>query len=309
MKHEKSWWWDRNRKRDEMEKLATIRNEVINEADLPKRKALSLVKTKLRWFTKEINTFAGRFTIDGSEGEVGFHFSIPWLFSISIDWEYINGEFKKRYPKIAELDADVIWGFVFNKTYISLSWGEYRTIFGERKGWSWMEDWGDLLRGRNTKVVWTKHLPVLKIQMTVFSSYKLDSYPKEVNILDEDKMLDAMRRIHASAIKPRSLEELKRNPGLKYGLISVGLTVYERTGTWYFTRWFPLKHKQYGVTSDVGIIVPGKGENSWDQDDEVLQSFYHEETDNCDFSVGSAKSPIEAAQSYIDSIERKLKRY
>lgn len=308
MKHEKSWFWDRNKKRDQMEKLATLRNEVINEADLPKHKALSLVKTKLRWFTKEINALTARFSIDGGEGEVGFYLSIPWLFSISVDWEYINGEFKKRYPKIAEDDADVTWGFTLNKTYISLSWREYRTMFGERKGWNWMEDWVDLLRGRNTKVVWTKHLPVLKIQMTVFSSYKLDSYPKEVNILDEDKMLDAMRAIHTSAIKPRTLEELKRNPGLKYGLISVGLTVYERTGTWYFTRWFPTKHKQYGVTSDVGIIVPGKGENSYDQDDELCQSFYHEETDNCDFSVGSAKSPIEAAQAYINSIERKLKR-
>lgn len=308
MKHEKSWFWDRNKKRDQMEKLATMRNEVINEADLPNRKELSLVKTKLRWFTKEINSFAARFSIDGGEGEVGFYFCIPWLFSISVDWEYINGGFKKRYPKIAEDDADVTWGILLNKTYVTLSWREYRTMLNDRKGWYWTKDWADILRGDNTKVVWTKHLPVLKIQMTVFSSYKLDSYPKEVNILDEDKMLEAMRAMHASAIKPRTLEELKRNSDLKYGLISVGLTVYERTGTWYFTRWFPTKHKQYGVASDVGIIVPGKGENSWDQDDEICLSLYHEETDSCDFSVGSAKSPIEAAQAYIDSIERKLKR-
>lgn len=295
----KSWFWNRNEKREELEK------KEVAKGNLPVAKKISYVSTKLAWFSKSIRNFAIKFFIDGVESEVGFYFTIPYLAHLSVTLQFDHDAFKKKWPKLNKEDLGREWGISITREYVAVYWN-YISDNDHKSGFSWMGDWSDIIRGKNTVVEWRPCVKVLTTHRDITTSYRLSSYPKEVEIIRTPEMLRRMKSMHESKLgeeKPK-VADTTEGPGI----IRVPITIYERVGVWSYKRWWKIKHVRYEVASDVGIIVPGKGENSWDQDDEVCISRFDAERDSADFSCGGEKTPEAAADAYINSIKRKLSR-
>lgn len=299
----KSWQWCCNKDYDAQQEAIKQGGSVAYGKEVVS-KAVQYIYTKLRWFSKENTNFTARFYIDGVENETGFYLTIPWLFHIHIYgcWDY--NAFKARWPSLSHNDIDKAWGFCWAREYISLEWGHsYEdTLSGTKEqGFYWLKDWSDLIRGEIVDVTWEKGKQVLKVEKGYTTGYKVNNYPPEVDIVDVAHMFDQMGAMHGR--KCTAKEGVFEGPVS----ITIPITVYKRTGTWTYKRWFKVKRDIYEVAADVAIIVPGKGENSWDQDDELIQSKYNPETGTCDFSSG-ADTPEAAVDAYINSIRKKFIR-
>lgn len=278
---EKRWFWDRDKKRNEIQKAAYVNNTEAT-TEIPPAKSISYISTKLAWFDKAIRGFRSSFYIEGGESEVGFYLTIPWLFSISITLQYESEVFKKKWPELYAKDGNLSWGFSFTRDYFSLEWKRYTEMMGNERGFHIMKDWRDLIMGDYTTVSWSKSEKVYSKYHPIATHYRVDDYDRKEVMVD-------------------------RNPANEGVIIQVPISVYKKVGTWHYKRWWNIKRTRYEVESEVGIFVRGKGENSWDQDDEICISRFNPDRDCADFSCG-AKTPEEAADAYIESIKRKLNR-
>lgn len=270
-KYTKRWFWHRELDRDELikRKMAT---------GLPEPEAVSLVRpcdrrvrmvsTRLYWW-KGANRFDVNFGIDGNEGEYHFWFILPWLFGIAItvgcNWDW----FKRRYPALVKDGADLSYGVGLSRSYISVHWGDRDTGSSfERRGFHWIKDWGDLLRGDNTSVEWGK---------------------AEL-VYEKDHRLRVVYRSNRHPVVPHYQ--------------STRIRVYKKVGVWHFSRWFPKRHTRWEVECDQVFTMPGKGENSWDCEDDTWGGYnFDAERQSCNFSSG-AKTVDAAVQGFIESFNK-----
>ena len=299
MKNEKMWWWRRDKKREELLDMENkIHKMLINNSEhnpktedlyskiktnIPPAKRINTVITRLKWFSKTIHGFSLRGYINSGDGPtIGGYVTIPWLFSLSIECQCDYDWFKNRYPKLFEENGKIAWGISLSKDYIYISWNDYEDCMcdsNKRTGFHYIAEWSDIIRGNYTKVIWDEPVKVLTTTRKIATGYKTENYPDAKKMIASDKVI-----------------------------VTLPITVYKKVGTWYYKRWFNKKYTRYEVVCDVGIVVPGKGENSWDCDDEIHKSPWNEKEKSSSFSTGGCKSPELAADTYVNSIEHCLNR-
>lgn len=279
----KKWFKDFNEKRDSIEKQMLSKGVTAKESDLPTKSKLGILISKLSLFSKENNSLKFNFYINGEENNIGFYFVFPYLINFSFELELEREYFKKKFPLISKESRDVDWGFGFYSTYAHFKFNSYNDIYGKSFGFSKFIEYVDLLKGDIKEITEGKLEKVLETNITITTNYKLTEYPKEVKLI-------------------YPVSEMKGCVG-----IDIPLTIYRKVHTRHYKRWFSKTITRYSVESHIGIIVPGKGENSWDQDDWVMQSKLTADGQSTGFSC-VADSPEEAAIIYRDSILRNLKR-
>lgn len=279
----KKWFKDFNEKRDNLEKQMLSKGVIAKDSDLPVKSKFSILTSGFTLFSKENNSFKFNFYINGEENNVGFYFTLPYLinfyFELGLEKEY----FKKKFPLISKESRDVNWGFSFYSTYAHFSFNTYQDIYGKSFGFHKFIEYNDLLKGGIKETKAGKAIKVLETNISIVTNYKLSDYPKEVKLVYSNSENKGPARI------------------------DIPLTIYKKDYTYCYKRWFSKTISIYEVESHVGIIVPGKGENSWDQDDEIRLSEFNTEYDSADFSC-AADSPEEAAIKYKESILRHFKR-
>lgn len=279
----KKWFKDFNEKRDNMEKEMLSKGVVGKESDLPAKSKLGILISRLTLFSKENNSLKFNFYINGEENNIGFYFVIPYLINFSFELGLEREYFKKKFPLISKKSRDTNWGFGFYPTYAHFKFNSYNNIYGKSFGFSKFIEYVDLLKGDVKEITEGKLEKALETNISISTNYKLSGYPKEVKLIYSNSEMKGTARI------------------------DIPLTIYKKTITYHYKRWFSKTITRYEVESHVGIIVPGKGESSWDQDDWIMESKLNTDGQSTGFSC-VADSTEEAAIKYRDSILRNLKR-
>lgn len=273
-----------NKKRDDEEKKLHAKRASSEEFENlpPRHKYLTYISFGLKLFTRENTGFRLHFSNNGSESDHTFYFIIPWLLQFQIVVQWNVDFYKRKWGELYKDDIDKNWGFSFYKSWFCLSWNNGTGYLGKSTGFFYSRDWENVFKGETKDVEWGKSRAVLHTARPVCTHYKTELY-KDLGDL------------------------VKKNTGNGGVVVTVPMVVYEIVGIRRWGRWFPSKVVRYNVASEVPITVPGKGDNEWDQDDEVYHSKYDSARDDTDFSCG-AKGPQEAAEAYINTIKRALIR-
>lgn len=280
---EKTFHWYRKEKWDTEFKQNMVHGCQAVEAEARstvRKPRITSVFTRLFW-GKQARRFAASFCIDGGEGEIYFYFILPWLFGVSVslncDWHW----FKAKWTILNETSGSKRWGFNIDRAYISVDWNTYEDSMhssNKRTGFRLIKEWTDLIKGRCTGVTWKEPYLVLDARENVNVSYKTHTYDGA-----GEPLPDGTRDI------------------------STNFKVFSKEGTWHYPRWWNMTVAHYEVTYDRTFLVPGKGENSWDCDDDHLSSVWDDEHKSANYSC-TAKTPEEAVAKCIENIQKKMRR-
>lgn len=278
----KGWFKDFNEKRNNLEKQMLSKGVIAKKSDLPAKSKLGILTSALTLFSKENNSLKFNVYVNGGEDNAGFYFTIPFLINFSFELGLEREYFKKKFPLISKESRDVSWGFGFYSTHAHFKFNSYNDIYGKSFGFQKFIEYVNLLKRDVKCVTVSKIEKVLETNVSITTNYKLSDYPKEVKLIYSNSEMEGPARIY------------------------IPLTIYRKVYTHCYKRWFSKKTTMYMVVSHVGIIVPGKGDNSWDQDDWVMQSKLNTYVNTTDYTC-HCDSPEEAAKLYRNDILRNLK--
>lgn len=253
---------------DRTERYDAVSKQNVSGAaavEIPRSK-IEYVSTRLGWW-RAVKQLSLHFYIDGVEAEIGGWLSVPWLFQISITLKCDWGWFKSRYPELQRNDVSKSWGFVTTPEYFSFKWG-YVDDDETPKGIYILKDWSDLIRGKSIVVQSKPAKCVYETRIPVDTFYPSP----------------------ASQSSPVS--------------VWTRFTVYAIEYTVTYTRWFSRRYTRYEVAHDQTFIVPGKGENSWDCDDENWTSVWDTAQQSAEFSMSGVSKPHEAVDAYLILLHR-----
>lgn len=276
-KYVRRWHWNRERDHDDLVRQKMAKGLPVAEAVAlvrPCTRRIKTVNTRFYWW-RAANRFALHFDIDGAEPSYNFWFVIPWLFGISIELECNRDWFKRKYPDLLKTNSSKTWGLTLNRTYGAFEWASCVDNFAsseKRTGIYKLWDWVNVLKGENTDVTWSKAELVLEkdIQLQVICKSKL-------------------------------------HPNVPYAQ-TTRVQVYRKVGTWHFSRWFPKKYTRWEVECDQVFIMPGKGENSWDQDSWEWGGYnFDAKRQSCNFSCGG-KDAWAAVERFKEAFTRYQKQ-
>lgn len=241
------------------------------KAHLPKPKKVEYFSIKLNLFSKENKGLGVHYDIDGVDHCKYFYFIIPWLISFTVTVNWNHDRFKATYPELMKDDISKEWSFIFTQQYWSFYWNYSEDVVsGKRSGFKKFVEVSDLLKGPVTHHLGHPSELVLTTTRPLKTSYRTESGGEEI--------------------------------------IQLQIQVRKKEIVYFYKRWFSKTYTRWDVICETPVTVPGKGENGWDCGDEVLTSTYRPELDTSDFTVGSAKNAEMAADAYVDSIIKKLKR-
>ena len=277
----KRWNKYPNEKLEQMCKDGTITNEMFSQ----QKGDIEHLSTHVAWLDKHISGFSLSIYRD-DENEVGIYFTIPYLFMFEHNKRLTTEAFKQRYPEMKDYDQHS-WGFHIGREHVSLYWNHLsHWDLDLEKGFSWTKSWSEILKGEVKKITTKPSIPILVTTDLITSNYRKEWYDENgIQVYPSDE---------------------KGSDG--YFDIPVIFQVRKKVYTRHYSRWFSKSFFTYEICMSNKLIVPGKGENSWDCDDEVIESVYDKAYDHCSFSIGSAKSPLEAVSKVKEIIYRQLNR-
>ena len=270
-KYTKSWLWHRELKEDEL-----IRRKMAS--GMPAAEAVSLVRpctrrvrsvqTHLKWWTAADN-LSVNYSLDGPDAQIHVWFSIPFLVCLAITFNCHWDWFKRTFPRLTEDGADLNYSLTVNRHYIAFYWGDREAMRHQKRGGiRWIKDWGDILRGENTKTTWSRAKLVAERDIRLHVTRPTARHP------------------NAPVYQPTRVQ------------------VYEKVGTWHYSRWFSTKRKRFEVVIDQEFTIRGKGDNDWDRDSYVWTSAWDDERQQAGFSTGDARNAGEAIEQFVEHFNK-----
>jgi len=170
---------------------------------------------------------------------------------------------------------------------------------------NWFTKWagGDsIMGGRETGFSFCNYLNLRLMRYTdgwdadKFCGWSYIKTWKEVLMGDHNHVLQGVRYCTTDGQLKRS----KNHPnGLGYVLFHAKVETFRSTYARWYLFWYHPTYQRITLSPSTEIVVPGKGDNSWDQDDETMG----------EISFGKDTLTLEAAVTqYMESVERYMRR-
>lgn len=196
----------------------------------------------------------------GGDDDIQLYINLPWVFSVYLLFRTPKWRWLPDNPRRTSITISL------SAVYGYLWKNDLAWIDDGRSGWFWCCHWDELITG---------------IGMNN-------------QVLHEDRPVQ-----HTCRFKHDLPPFVGYPEGVKNANFTIDVQLWEITYSRWYMRWYVKQYHRMIVNTDVTIMVPGKGENRWDQDDYVYGEV--------DYGA-SVKTPEEAIRLYCSDIARCMQR-